>query len=69
MRSGALPPISVYRSKEHHAMGNANFAREAEAAVEADSLAASLEWRAFAQAAHGAALDAGALKVIEAAGL
>lgn len=50
-------------------MGNANFAREAEAAVEADSLAASLEWRAFAQAAHGAALDAGALKVIEAAGL
>lgn len=32
--------ISVYRSKEHHAMGNANFAREAEAAVEADSLAA-----------------------------
>ncbi len=50
-------------------MGNANFAREAEAAAEADSLAASHEWRAFAQAAHGAALDAGALKVIEAAGL
>ncbi|MGB3820144.1 MAG: glucose-6-phosphate isomerase, partial [Achromobacter pulmonis] len=50
-------------------MGKANIAREAQAGAEADSLAASPEWQAFSQAARGAALDAGALKVIEAAGL
>lgn len=48
-------------------MGKANNAIEAS---RADSgLADSPEWRGFAQAAQSAALDAGALKVIEAAGL
>jgi len=48
-------------------MGKANYAIEA---LRANSgLAQSPEWQAFAQAAQSAGLDAGTLKVIEAAGL
>ena len=58
--------MSVYRSKEHYAMDRAEFAREE---AQAAGLLDCAEWRAFDHAARCAELDAGALKLIEAAGL
>ena len=70
-RTSATPCVasrlmSVYRSKEHYAMDRAEFAREE---AQAAGLLDCAEWRAFDHAARCAELDAGALKLIEAAGL